>query len=143
MPEPLTSDIISLHTSFYTLSSHFNNMYNDCLALGTALATEAGPGSASAANNMAVHIWDIRNDLSFGSNSTRYWLVKCLQWIDTNWGGGGGFDMDILLNEMLAASDTQLTKFIGIVDAYRAAIWDAPFNAEFYGALARGFKKWG
>jgi hypothetical protein len=55
---------------------------------------------------------------------------------------GGTFDMDALLNEMLAASFDQLTKFVGITDAYRSAVWDAPFNADFYASLARGFRQW-
>lgn len=56
--------------------------------------------------------------------------------------GVGAVDMDAILNAMLSASFTQLQKFIGIIDAYRVAIWNAPFNAEWYAALARGFEKW-
>lgn len=50
--------------------------------------------------------------------------------------------MDAILNAMLSSSFDNLQQFIGIVDAYRVALWNAPFNAEFYGALARGFQKW-
>jgi len=50
--------------------------------------------------------------------------------------------MDSIINAMLAATSSQLQKFIGIEDAYRCALWDAPFNEDFYAALARGFKKW-
>jgi len=81
MPEPLTSDIISYHFSCYDYSTMLQDLYNDCLALGTALAAEAGPGSQAAANNMAVHIWEMRNKFTYGSDSVRYWLVKCLQYI--------------------------------------------------------------
>jgi hypothetical protein len=55
---------------------------------------------------------------------------------------GGTLDMDAILNAMLAADFDQLTNFVGIEDAYRVAVWNAPFNAEFYAALARGFQKW-
>lgn len=48
-------------------------------------------------------------------------------------------DMDGILNAMLAAEFEELQKFIGIVDAYRMSLWNKPFNAEFYAALARGF----
>jgi hypothetical protein len=47
--------------------------------------------------------------------------------------------MDAILNAMLDATPSQYTKFIGIVDAYRVALWNAPFNADFYAALAQGF----
>lgn len=58
------------------------------------------------------------------------------------WAGQGGasITIDDILNAMLAADYDQLSKFIGIEDAYRSAIWDQPFNAEFYAALARGFR---
>ena len=50
-------------------------------------------------------------------------------------------NMDTILNAMLQASFDQLTKFVGITDAFKSAIWDKPFNAEFYAALARGFRQ--
>lgn len=47
--------------------------------------------------------------------------------------------MDSLLSAMITSDYDQLQKFIGLVDAYRVAIWGQPFNVEFYAALARGF----
>lgn len=55
---------------------------------------------------------------------------------------GGTVDMASILTAMMSAKFEELQEFIGIVDAYRIALWNAPFNAEFYGALARGFIKW-
>ena len=123
MPEPLTSDIISFHSSCYTYSSHLNNLYNDCLALGTALTAEGCPSSGLAANNMAVHIWDMRNHFAFGADSVRYWVVKCLQWIDTNWDGDGvPVDMSAILNAMWASLDWQTLLFIAYIDAMRGSL---------------------
>jgi len=51
--------------------------------------------------------------------------------------------MDAILTSMTAASFEQLTSFMGITQAYKTAVWDAPFNEEYYAALARGFKTWG
>ncbi|MBA7524178.1 hypothetical protein ES705_16315 [subsurface metagenome] len=70
------------------------------------------------------------------------YVSDALYWIDDNWSVGNGIDMDAILNTMLVADFDQLQKFVGIVDAYRVAIWNAPFNANFYAALARGFEKW-
>lgn len=69
------------------------------------------------------------------------YFSEAIYWASTG-GGGGGVTMDDIINEMLAATFPQLTKFIGIVDAYRLALWNAPFNAEFYASLARGFQQW-
>lgn len=57
--------------------------------------------------------------------------------------GSDEFTMDVLLSTMLDASFEQLTSFMGITKAYEIAVWDAPFNEEYYAALARGFKEWG
>jgi hypothetical protein len=54
--------------------------------------------------------------------------------------GDGAVDMDAILSAMITADYDQLQKFIGIEDAYRSAIWDQPFNAQFYAALAQGFR---
>ena len=54
----------------------------------------------------------------------------------------GACDMAGILSAMLGATFDQLQYFIGIEDAYRVALWNAPFNADFYAALARGFQKW-
>lgn len=49
------------------------------------------------------------------------------------------FTMDDILTAMISADAAQLMTFIGVVDAYRVSLWNEPFNAEFYAALARGF----
>jgi hypothetical protein len=67
-------------------------------------------------------------------------LIQRCNYLESLIGGGG--NMDSILTSMLSATPEQLTKFIGIVDAYRQAIWDAPFNEDFYAALANGFRFW-
>ena len=62
------------------------------------------------------------------------------QWLGQMSDAVGTVSMDQILNGMLTADFEQLQKFVGIVDAYRSAVWDQPFNAEFYAALARGFR---
>lgn len=67
-------------------------------------------------------------------------MYNCLSWINDNWPAGGGeVTMDAILSAMVTATFEQLQYFIGLVDAYRVAVWNEPFNAEFYSALARGF----
>jgi hypothetical protein len=53
---------------------------------------------------------------------------------------GSTLTMGDLLNTMLGAQFDELKQFVGIEDAYRSAIWDQPFNAQFYAALAAGFR---
>lgn len=53
--------------------------------------------------------------------------------------GPADVSMDAIINAMLTSDISQLEWFIGLVDAYRMALWNQPFNAEFYAAIARGF----
>ncbi len=57
--------------------------------------------------------------------------------------GGGDVDMASILTAMMAATAEEIVEFMGITQAYKVAVWDAPFNEEFYAALAREFKTWG
>lgn len=81
---------------------------------------------------------NLLENLNYGIESSVY--GECLYWAAQ--ADGVDIDMDAIINAMLSASFDQLQKFIGLVDAYRVAIWNAPFNAEFYAGLARGFQKW-
>lgn len=62
------------------------------------------------------------------------WLLKYLK------DHAGTPAMGDILTAMLAAKFDELQTFIGIEDAYRSALWDQPFNAQFYAALANGFR---
>lgn len=142
MPAPLTADIISMHTSYYLLQTHFNNMYNDFVALASALNTEGNPASAIAVNNINIHLWDIRNHLASGSNSIRYWHVKTMQWLDNNipWGGGGGgIAMSDILTAMWASENWQTLLFIAYVDAMRGSVSEKTVTETNMGNYLRHF----
>lgn len=78
---------------------------------------------------------------AWGAYGYIYDLRDALSWIDTNWPTGATVDMAAILSAMVTADKEQLTYFIGLVDAYRSAIWDQPFNASFFAALASGFRQ--
>lgn len=74
------------------------------------------------------------NVLSAQPERIPYYLEHCIE------AGDVTIDMAAILNAMIAADFPDLQRFIGIVDAYRVALWGEPFNAEYYAALARGFR---
>lgn len=69
-------------------------------------------------------------------------MYAAMNWIDSNWPTGGTVNMGAILSAMLAATTSELTSFIGIEQAYMAAMWNAPYNADYYAALARGWRTW-
>jgi len=67
------------------------------------------------------------------------WFYESFYWLGQE--GNGVVDMDAIINAMLAAEFDELRTFTGLTDAYRVALWNEPFNAEYYAALARGFSR--
>lgn len=102
---------------------------------------DANTDIQAAADEIGAAAYDAFWVGGFGDSLTMFWR-NAFYWIDDNWPSGGEVTMDTILTAMLTANFDELQKFIGVVDAYRVAIWNAPFNAEFYGALARGFAQW-
>lgn len=82
-------------------------------------------------NMVAAHINGLGPDQTWSS----HYMAEYYAWFES-----AAVDMNAIINCMLAANFDQLTKFVGIEDAYRSALWNQPFNADFYAALARGFK---
>jgi hypothetical protein len=109
----------------------------DAIRLQNWLVAESQLDSAAYTFRLAAQHLSITTN-----NNAKYWLDLCLEWIQNNLPTGGAVTMDAILNVMLTASFANLQQFIGIEDAYRVALWNAPFNVDFYAALARGFQKW-
>ena len=139
---------LSISTTLANMSTQWNNTCSqwnqealflesagECLIAGNLLAAGNNLYDAGVSLQLGLdHFY--AND---GSRVHRY-LRDALNKINTEWPTGSSVTMDAILNAMLLATFDELTKFIGIEDAYRSAIWDQPFNAEFYGALANGFR---
>lgn len=142
MPEPLTSYIVTLWGGFNSLNALMNTWRQLFTNLGNQIASEAWPAAQQACFDLGNAFYpDVAYPLCH-SSGIKGDLYDCLHWIDDNIGGGGEVTMDTILTAMVSANFDELQKFVGVVDAYRVAIWNAPFNAEFYGALARGFQQW-
>lgn len=145
MPAPLNSKIRVLETEMQLFANDFSLLYQNMYNLSTYLNLEGNPLSSTYANAMGNSLFLMYGHWVTGSNSIRTSLIWCLDYINNFGfgGGGGGITMADILAEMLSATFEELTQFMGITQAYKVAVWDAPFNEEFYAALARGFKVWG
>jgi len=141
MPEPLTGYISTLWSSFNTLDVNILNWSNTFIALANDFNSHGWTTAYSICLDLSNLCTTWRQQITQSSH-IKGDLYNALHWIDLNWDGDGAVDMDAILNAMLVSSFDQLQKFIGIVDAYRVALWNAPFNADFYAALARGFQQW-
>jgi len=45
-----------------------------------------------------------------------------------------------ILSAMSIATPDELMAFIAVTDAYRSALWDRPYNSEYYSTFVRFFK---
>ena len=142
MPEPLTGYIKAWRETYGYVWSPFYNLCNAFTSAQTQATAQNWNGLATAFGQMYNEMYDATYHFQYGSPNLRTTLHNTMNWIDQNWGGGGAITMDDIINCMLTATFDQLQKFVGLVDAYRVATWNAPFNADFYAALARGFSTW-
>lgn len=129
----------SCYTDWYNAGNNLTNAGDQIFANNWANARDQLHIAGQRMRDAAVHFGQ---DSFWGHGFRAYWYDAC-NWINDNWPSGATVDMDAILNAMLAATFEQLKSFVGITDAYRTAIWEAPFNQEYYAALARGFREWG
>ena len=145
MPDELKDLIDAGYTQGGTAYTWFYTFKNDLLYAGNALQDNDVVTAGGHLINASASIGTARNYLlkedALLKGLRRYWR-DALYWINDNWPVGAEVTMDAILSAMLGANFEQLQYFIGLVDAYRVALWNAPFNADFYAALARGFQKW-
>lgn len=117
--------------------------------------TTCTPFTGSGAATEWTHVYNFENEFQwtcyfFGSKHAGcIWNLACalnliIQKCDSlqtqiDALGPAEITMDAILSAMLTSDIGQIEYFVGLVDAYRVALWNKPFNAEFYAALARGF----
>lgn len=105
--------------------AHYN-LFQDHEAIGHLC-------NAVAQHNVSIGMLTGKYDDFYPDYAVPWYLDNC----------SGGASMADILTAMMSATFEELTEFMGITQAYKVAVWDAPFNQEFYAALARGFRKWG
>ncbi|MCJ7828828.1 MAG: hypothetical protein MUP81_03690 [Dehalococcoidia bacterium] len=82
---------------------------------------------------LAIRCLEIRDNAFSPTNAIPYYL--------NNYVGGGVTMLDILA-VMSVATAEELKAFIAVTDAYRAALWDMPYDSEYYALFVRYFKSW-
>lgn len=145
MPVDLQNLINDTNTQLKAIGDiYFDGIYDSMSSLHDWLHTEGNPNSADVVLSMRWYVGKLRDKYSTSIGSYRIRIINTLQWINDNWtADGDGVTMDDILSAMVAAEPSEVTYFIGLVDAYRSALWEQPFNSEFFAALARGFQaKW-
>lgn len=141
MPEPLTGYNLEIWTTLNELKALILTWKNRFIYLGQQInaGNPVGVSYECAQLHDLCILWAVKLCDSGGFKGK---LHQSLDWIDDNWSAGNGdVTMDAILTAMLSAEYSELEQFVGIVDAYRVALWDGWFNTEFYAALARGFKQ--
>lgn len=140
MPAALKTLIDTYYSTCGYFAAHMGqacNYFYDCHVQAEAL------GFLGLANSLELAAYQIGYAGAHFTTelpSLRNDMRTVLYWINTNWPTGGTVSMAAMLSAMLLANNDELTQFVGIEDAYRSAIWDQPFNAAFYAALANGFR---
>ncbi len=142
MAEPydtLRFNIVSRITDMYL---NWNGVVQETNDLKNALSLDGNPNSYVKCGDLAIDLGAVRNNWGAGSSTLGGRLLSMFDYLNDGL-GGGEVDMASILAAMMEATPEEIVQFMGITQAYKVAVWDAPFNEEFYAALARGFKVWG
>jgi hypothetical protein len=145
MPSALNTKIRALETEIQLFGNDLFLAYQHAYNCAVYLNAEGNPNSSTQMYGLANDLYALFGHWSGTSSDIKYNLIWALDYINNfafN-GGGNGVTMGDILAEMLSATFDELTSFMGITQAYKVAVWDAPFNEAYYAALARGFKSWG
>lgn len=142
MAEPYDTYRFNLVSRITAMYSILGQAYDECYDLYQALDLGDIPQAAIETNSLSLKFNGIRNYWGGGSSTFPGRLLILLDYLNDNI-GGGEVTMDSILTAMMTATPEQITQFMGITQAFKVAVWDAPFNEEFYAALARGFRVWG
>jgi len=121
-------------------ASSFVTYYNRATDHHSDAVTHWGLGQDhEAIEDILSELYDIRQMGSEWGGWSPYGYEGPIWWWLTNCSGGDELTMDAMINVMLTATNDEYKAFIGLVDAFRMALWNQPFESEYYAALAKGF----
>lgn len=136
----LTQKIYDWRITYGHIKSDLHNLANHFFYAAGQCEAESWAGLANSFYNMEFYMRNACQHFRGGSPDLYTTMYAAMDWIDDNWPDGDGeVTMDAILTAMITSDFAQLQTFVGLVDAYRVALWNEPFNAEYYAALARGF----
>lgn len=145
MPAALSDEIDYGYADGNTSRGYFLSCRNELRNAGVDIQANNWAAANAHLYNAGTHLGDaatyLLTQVTYASSLARHWK-NALYWINDNWPTSTTITMDDILTAMTTASFPQLQNFIGLVEAYKSALWDAPFNEDYYAALARGFRQW-
>lgn len=142
MAEPYDTYRWQFQSAVTGMYNTWDGMYDDMYDLYGDLTAEGNPASGQEAYQLSLKCNSIKAKWGGGTSTVPGRLLVILDYLNENV-GGGEVTMSSILTALMTATHEQIVEFMGITQAYKVAVWDTPFNEEFYAALARGFKTWG
>lgn len=71
-------------------------------------------------------------------------LCECIYWASKEPTAPTEYQLTMLklIAAMSVAMPNEIMTFICLTDAYHAALWDRPYNPEYFATMVRAFKSW-
>ena len=125
----------SMSTTYQTFFNHLVSLYS--ASSWTVLRTLTYQCFQDLSAILIQHIGNINTNSDY--HTSPHYMTDYFAWSEAP---PAEVTMDAILAAMVTATIEELTDFIGYEDAYRQAIWNRPFNVEYFAALARGWTQW-
>jgi hypothetical protein len=107
---------------------------------GTDIGNQDWAAAKSDLTSAKNYLNNAANHFFIDTNSGFFKLRQVHNYINDAW--LDGFGMLELIASMSKATPDELMTFICLEDAYRAALWDRPYNPEYFATMVRAFKSW-
>jgi hypothetical protein len=139
---------VNMPEEFYNyVQAAYADFYDGCFYLYQTGSDLITAGQQSIWTSARQYIVNAGNDLRYAAQGWQTGLMggfdnlnQALLWINNNW--GGALTMLQLIAAMSVAMPDEIMTFICLEDAYRAALWDRPYNPEYFATMVRAFKSW-
>lgn len=135
----LEPEILYLITYSETI---YSNLYSAASNLITAGSQATWGTAAPYITQSGVKMQTTASQFHNTINTFIRHLVVLFRTIDQYPFDGGEILMGDIVLAMMQATQDELKMFVGIEDAYHVALWNAPFETEFYADLARKWAVW-
>ncbi len=118
---------------------NWSRLYDEGLGFQNALFNDGNTTANWAWADVRLEMNGIRANWGGGSSTFGGRLLSMFDYLNDNI-GGGEVDMASILTAMRKATPAERQEFIGIVDGFRASIWNKRYDELFFANLAREFR---
>lgn len=141
MPVPFSTYITNALNDLEYVASDLYYAGQLHTSLGLRIEQQNWTSARAYCDTIASYIQQAANHIFSGTSGFKTDLSLALWWLD-NYTSSPPYTLTMLklLTAMAVPTADEFMTFIALTDAYKTALWDKSYNAEYYATFVRFFK---